>query len=268
MPNLKIGCLCVTKGDRAPVFGISFASYVSQHSRQKATMLTVGTKGINWQPYVDVIKRVNYFDGVVGALVDKEVAFLTPKQPDLTVCQCIDLGCAELFVNHKCDLVTFWDDDDWAPSERVKMLSNLHDINGIWTAGYSKGWFCNLRTLRAEHIDCVDWGLWGGSITFNRRTWEDLGGFAHRPLIAYDRSFVTDCLIKSGKVFILKGACPPVAFSHGKNVATWCKGKVEPFEEKLKKWMSAVCFVEVKLGQQFLIDRRIFPAPGVEDEDY
>jgi hypothetical protein len=264
---MKIGCCCVTE-DRAPIFGIALSSFLTQDHKDKVLMVVLKSE--------DVPKAVHAYETEVLRLADSDaqILFLPGQgQKDMTVPERIDLGAEYLF-NMGCDLVTIWDDDDWSPVDRLATTADCYktivDLSGAGkrlVLGYNQGWFVNLRTLQGEVIRLSgnqENPLWGSSLTFNRMTWEKLK-FGDREMPGYDRSFVQDC-IRKGAYAVLgcerrdKEWIRPVAFSHGRNVATWLKSCGEPMLDRLKRWMPQMCLDEVLRCQQLMIDTRTYPS--------
>lgn len=50
-----------------------------------------------------------------------------------------------------------------------------------------------------------------------------------------------------------------MAFSHGKNVATWLKSKGSPMEGLMRGWVPELVMLEIKRCQKLMIDTRTFP---------
>jgi hypothetical protein len=242
--RMRVGCVCVTEG-RAPIFGIALSSFFVQ--RGDVVLAVIIRNPMEEESYrrvyrgmskeTDQIVWIEAFDGDVPARLDH--------------------GCDLLFNKFKCDIVTMWDDDDYAPPDRMDITREAFQKD-IWFTGYNQGYFVNLRTLHGQRIK-TPWGYWGGSITLTRDAW-DANKFNKFTMPGYDRCFA-DLIPDDKKGAPLKSEQLPVAFSHGKNVTTWLKGKGEPMEEKLEKWMPSLVFDEVKRVQKFLIDRRVYP-PG------
>lgn len=245
MSELKIGCICVTE-NRSKLIKIALLNYKNQNYENK--LLLVGIKPGDYFKYLRIVKSVS------PILLNFVMSFRGRKK---NVTERIDELCLEAFDAY-CDVVTFFDDDDWFPYDRLKLTAEIfdkYDINVPLIASYNDGWFCNLRTLRAEHIECKNWPLWGGCLAFNRAAYELVGGFSQFGCPGYDRGFMA----RVPNIEIINSKIKPVAFSHGKNVATWLKDKGEPFEDFLIENMKQDEFANIKEIQSFLIERRIFP---------
>jgi len=262
---MRIGCLMVTE-KRAPVAGISFASFAAQTWIDKV-LLVVAPSERSLDGYLEVRERTGVYP--LDHILLPNGNFITRKAA----------GCDHLFRALGCDMVTIWDDDDYSPPERLATLAEATEswMSSTPTVGcysYNAGWFCNLRTLRAEWFDAQAAGhLWGGTLAFNESAFNAFDRFNGAPNTGYDRwlqkrlierGYCIGC-IQTGPHVPLDDqglpvtASPPVAFSHGKNVATWLKSPGEDLECYLQTTMPPAVFAEVKLAQQFLIDRRVFP---------
>jgi hypothetical protein len=246
---MKVGCICVTE-KRAPVFGIALASFMSQSHRDR--VLIVSIRGSGAKHYRDVRDRLQ--------ASGEPIKFLNDAAGQ-TVPETIDEAVSVAFYEQKCDLVTMWDDDDYRPRSSVsRFVEALNWSKTPMVASYTGGFFVNLRTLDGQLVEPDH--LWGGCLTFNKPAWELAGGFTGKPFPGYDRAFV-EVMGSRAKVghlmhrFALNTT--PIAFSHGRNVATWVKGETHPMEKYLERWMPGRVFAEVKRAQGFLIKRRIFP---------
>lgn len=272
---IKIACLCVTE-DRAPIWPIALTSYLEQTGRelQGAGSFSPWLNCDSARTDPDV-----YYQAVshLGPLLDNRHAGAPWRTGRPWQVIRLSLGGDPLpfrlarlindaFYGEGADLVTVWDDDDYSPPDRLHLtaqaVADLDPRRSI-VGGYNKGRFVNLVTLQGEEVDCP-WGLWGASLTFNRVAYEAAGGFSDRVSPGYDRSFVADLMERQGQnvqrfVLDVPPERRPMAFSHGKNIATWLKTRGEPMEARLKAWMPSSVFQAVKAGQGFLVERRVVP---------
>lgn len=305
--NPRIGCLCVTD-DRAPVFGIALASFLTQ-DYDNAELLVLTPSPL--PPYCDVIDRVmgtkrgynEAFDKCLAAYVQwdhkgRAVRICRTGSPHVT--ENLDYGCKLMFEDsgmkdadgkplfrEHCDIVTMWDDDDWSPPGRLFSTAQCSATNFALAcgytmptqqevdsyrllAGYNGGWFCNLKTLQGHEVllNPETNPIWGGSLAFSKTTWRWLGGFRDRPFPGYDRSFVNDFKAKGVWIHAISPDCRngpigrgPIAFAHGKNVATWPKEPCVDMTEALSKELPHLVALEVSLASEFLKERRVH-VPG------
>lgn len=191
----KVGCLCISAG-RSVLLPIALRSYEAQTYSNKMLLIEYGV-------------------------------------PRDKLTEAIDNGCRSLFFDRGCTYVAIWDDDDYSPPDRlhrsVDALHEWHSPQMPALVSYQAGWFCNLETLRAERIDVAPNGhLWGGAMTFNEAAWVVMGYFGGKPVPGYDRvlqSAVRECgrgsLTVTLSVAADGGASLPVAFCHGRNMATF-----------------------------------------------
>lgn len=189
MPGHKVGCLCVCE-PRIPLLPIALESFAAQTYKNRTMLI---------KPYVAR-------DAVLEAL---------------------DAGCAQLFDGEGCDYVAMWDDDDYHPPRQLELaVKRLRNTTMAAVAGYTAGWYVNIKTMMSEFLDCEPLGhLWGASLVFNAPAWESLGDpageepgcFRRQQFPGYDKalqSAATRFHIVAHKTQL------PVAFVHGKNVAT------------------------------------------------
>jgi len=246
---MKIGCLMVTEG-RAAVAGIGISSFSCQRLTPKLeAVLLVQDNHSDLTGYGSVIDRVEHVAEVIYHSVD------FPTGPEYISAQ-IDVGCKELFETRGCDMVAFWDDDDYSPPERLALTAAGSNLP---VCGYTAGWFVNLRTLRGEFVNASEWGLWGGSIAFTKAAWQNVP-FTGLPCRSYDREFVARCNMIHTFRSEPDGRDLPIAFSHGKNITTWLKTKgVNMLQNNIFEKLPELVYREVRLAQRFLIERRVFP---------
>jgi len=261
----RIACVCLTE-ERAPIWPIALTSYLTQIEGSFSTRLFCDTGHTRWQEYVHAAWAWDSTRALAEARlwVSRDYDVMQLSLGDALTFRIERLVCHAFAEG--ADLVTIWDDDDYAPPDRLQRIATaVADLDPAQPilGGYNTGWFVNLVTLQGEPIDCP-WGFWGGSLTFNKVAWEAAGGFRDRIVPGYDRSFVSDLLERRGQSvqrFVLEAPAEsqPVAFSHGKNIATWLKTRGEPMATRLQAWMPPVVFEAVKAGQAFLIERRVVP---------
>lgn len=248
--TLHIACLCVTE-NRLPIFGIALESFLKQR-------LPVG---VHATLYVCADARSRYDCVIEG----RE----TPPNLDVRVWERWYATAAGVPREYDAitdavdaEILTVWDDDDFAPADRLAKTVIALEADALAgraaVTSYAAGWFCNLRTLRAQYVDCRSWSYWGGCLAWTRgaaqrQSWRGL------PCPGYDRWFVKKL---GGDAFRPPLTEPlPVAFSHGKNLTTWLTTTGEQWDDdRLFDRIGdfAVCR-EVRRAQQFLIDRRVFP---------
>jgi hypothetical protein len=248
---MKIACVMVTE-NRAPIWGIGLASFLSQyHSDRHLVVVLPAEEEAAYRCAAAGFGGHPYMDRVVHLCIKDEA----------TVPQKLDIGCKAAW-DFGADLVAIMDDDDWSPPDRLD-----HTAVQAWDqqptyASYTRGWFVNLRTLRGELVRTTPHHLWGGTLTFNQAAWECVGGFSDKPFPGQDRAFMRrlsdmphslEYHLRSGR------GAEPVAFSHGKNVATWLKSRGTQMEGVFKKWMPELVLVEIKRCQQLMIDTRTYP---------
>ncbi len=58
------------------------------------------------------------------------------------------LGCESLFINKKCDLVVFWEDDDWYAPNYLEKVFNTWKINKPDVIGFGKTIYYHLFTKK------------------------------------------------------------------------------------------------------------------------
>jgi hypothetical protein len=249
---MKIACVMTTE-DRAPIWGIGLASFLSQWHADRHLLVVlpaeqekayqVAVSGLEAYPFMD---RVHY---LIPDAVD-------PLGNERGVPQRLDMGCKAAW-DFGADLVAIQDDDDWNPPDwLVQANEQMWDKPAY--ASYMQGWFVNLRTLRGELIKTFPHHLWGGTLTFNKAAWECAGGFYDKPMPGYDRAFQSK--LREGRQHCLRGGRgEPVAFSHAKNVSTWLKSKGTPMEGVFKLWMPELVLNEVERCQQLMVDTRTYP---------
>lgn len=261
--QLKIGCLMVTEG-RTAISDIAIESYKAQIDCNEIDGTRVQAKLVIVCPE-DELDHYQVRLGTKAAIVACSVYRSVQQRIDLAANVAFGLGC---------QLCTMWDDDDYAPPNRLLTLAirylgtdnvdkHLHK-SGPWVYGESSGYFVNLRTLRGERRTADVGYVWGGTLSFNNAAHHAAGGFTPHPFPGQDKAFVDAVLRKDGVVLLGDERPPrerPVAFSHKKNVATWLQSIGTPMEDELNEWMPRGVFDAVKRGQQFLIERRIYP-PG------
>jgi len=262
---IKIACVCVTQAKRAPVFGISAASFASQDYPRKLLIMSLpdadGLVG-----HVESLQRV-WLDSEDH--YSEQTIFVAGDDGVETVPGRLD-HCCQLAWDLDCHLVTIWDDDDIKPHNWLDML--LHSVpreavqsigSHACVAGVTQGWFVNLRTLNGVFIQLPH--FWGGSLTFNKQAWESAGGFHGRPMPGYDRSFV-EALCESGQLVsrtmldIARDAAGHVAFVHGDNVATKLHAPGEMLHARIHDWYGSRVWNEIARTQEWMVKRRIFPA--------
>jgi hypothetical protein len=246
---MKIGCIMVTEG-RAPIWGIALQSFLSQRHEDKELLVDIGES--KFEDYLEYVPSRQIPMGVIMYNTNKGA----------TVPWRIDVG-ARLLFESGCDVVTMWDDDDYSPPDRLSLVAKQQsdfEESRPFVASYGCGWFCNLRTLHGEFISTMPDHLWGGCLAFNKVAWTTAGGFYDFSMPGYDREFVAALKARSDfSRWVFSPAQPPVAFSHGKNVATWIKSRGEYLGDKFKDWMPAEVEREVQRARCFLIEKRVFP---------
>lgn len=258
----RIGCLCVTE-DRAAVFGIALASWLTQDTPEAPSLL-VSLAGTQIGAYADVARRLHCIRRVHWVNRYREVLLR------------LDRGASELLWrgDPRRNLVTMWDDDDWSPPDRLRLLADAYadaDHDAPWVASYTRGHFVNLRTLygHAVELDAAsDNPFWGGGLTFNQAAYRAASAstsadvFASMKFPGYDREFVRRLRsIPTCQMVSIPSANnnSPVAFSHGKNVATWLQHKGSDMREQLQEWLPKLVWDEVLRSSEFLHERRVFP---------
>lgn len=254
---MKIGCLVVTER-RWPILPIAAASFATQTYADRVLLVLDSTP----EPDVQALSELAL---LADPLVYNRSALTGPD----TVPTRIDEGCGYLFYKLGCDAVAIWDDDDWAPPERLRLSAEALGA-GAQVCSYDRGYFVNLRSFRGHSV-VPAWGSWGGGLCFTREAWEDAGGFEERPMPGYDRSFVAPFLraevVPDGhsvsthrrRFRTLPTTQPPVAFSHGKNVATFLVERGEDMSGWLQRELPAAVLEAVLKARQYLIERRVFP---------
>ncbi|MBU2634813.1 MAG: hypothetical protein KJ674_06265 [Nanoarchaeota archaeon] len=240
-----ITCICISEG-RPQLFPIAYQSWLDQGDYRKLrAMLVLIVPDTEHDAYWEATGG----RGAVG--LAREEGQSVPNEIDYMVRMSIN------------NYFMTWDDDDWSPPDRIARTAAALKETGKEpvVVSYNKGFFVNLRSLNGHLVECDPWPLWGGCLAWNRAAWDLAGGFHNRTCPGYDRSFVEDVQARGGKVVTLEGGegTLPVAFSHGKNVATFLRHQGRPMEGDLRKWMSAESFAAVKRAQAWLIERRIFP---------
>lgn len=259
MPHgLHVGCLCVTE-KRAPIFGIALASYLSQDHPDRDLLVVLPRDASHDErgAYAAEAARVI---GPDAPRTDVQFTF-RGRSGRAGVTERIDEGCKTLF-GAGCDLVAVWDDDDlklpaWCSVLALAVPPEYNDKTAV-LCGSTQGWFCNLRTLNAEFLQVPH--FWGGSLAFNKISWEVAGGFVRRKMPGYDRSFVAD--VPAGikcEMDVARSEGGHIAFSHNKNVATWLRSPGESIEARLPTWYPAEVVFEVRRAQQVMVDTRTFP---------
>lgn len=251
---MKVACLMISES-RAQIWGIGLSSFLTQWHADKHLIVVL--------PAGEMFK---YVAAAAASGLDKQpwwqhVLFV---ENDGNTRERLDVACSLAFYNLRADLVAIFDDDDWAPPDRLERTVN---INIPWDSripsycSYTQGWFVNLRTLYGEFIETVPNHLWGGCLTFNEAGWNAAGRWSDKPEPGKDRAFM-DALKSTQECREHRLSVPgrdPVAFSHGKNMSTWLKKKGTPMGGVLKLWMPQLVLSEVLRCQQLMIDTRTFP---------
>lgn len=250
---MKIACVMVTE-KRAQIWGIGLASFLTQWHADKHLIVVL--------PPDDVPR---YRAAAMASQLDKHacwgnVVFIDSYESTQSR---LDIGCVSAFCNLKANLVAIFDDDDWAPPDRLVKTNDIHWDSYIPSYGsYARGWFVNLRTLYGEFVETLPAHLWGGCLTFNQAGYDRAGGWADKPQPGKDRVFM-DVLRNTAEHREHRlpghGQGDPIAFSHGKNLSTWLKKKGTPMAGVLKMEMPLLVFSEVLRCQQLMIDTRTFP---------
>lgn len=262
---MRIGCLCITE-NRAPIIGIALASY------RVASKTLRDNHGTSCDSVL-LVQDASAGDATRNVLLHCHVPTVyqnTYGGPRVDVATRVERGCRVLFDHYGCDYVTMWDDDDYAPHDRLAAIYNSvvnTEKPGNDVYAYTRGWFVNLRTLHGEWIT-AEYG-WGGSLTFSRNTALACGGFVGRNFPGYDREFTKECQAHGGRLLdlarcsTLAAAIPllvdPVAFSHGKNCATWLNSSGQDVAFMLETRLPDEVWQAVKSAQKFLVDHRVFP---------
>jgi len=252
---MKIVCLMITES-RAPIWGIGLSSFLTQWHADKhlVVVLPFGQKD-------DYIAAATA-SGLTQHACWQNVQFVV--QAGNTRLR-LDAGCGFAFHYLKADLVAIFDDDDWAPPDRLVKTNDINWNSSIPSyCSYTRGWFVNLRTLYGEYIETFPEHLWGGCLTFNKAGLEAADGWAGKPQPGKDRAFM-EAIKASGRyreyrlIQITGGRGDPVAFSHGKNLSTWLRKKGTPMGGLMKLWMPLLVWSEVLRCQQLMVDTRTFP---------
>jgi len=239
--------------NRAPIWGIGLTSFLTQaYSNRHLMVLLPPSQEAAYRSAAAKFDDHRAAGRVLYVCVNDR----------LTVPERLDLGCQMAF-DSGAGLVTVWDDDDWSPDDRLSRTANVPwDDSLPCYCSYAAGWFVNLRTLMGEYIETLPAHLWGGTLTFNNAAWARAKGFAKNPMPGYDRAF-QDALkaapeSKQHRIHC-GGRGDPIAFSHGKNVATWLKNPGTPMKDYMEVLMPPMVLSEVLRCQQLMIDTRTFP---------
>jgi len=230
MAEPKVGCLCVS-APRMPLLPIAMESFAAQTYENRELLVL---------PY-------------------------TPRDK---VLEKLDLGCEFLFGAVGCDYVAMWDDDDYHPPRALEFAVEV--LGRTWpsvgagvgiVAGYTAGWYVNVKTLRAEYVDCEPLGhLWGASLVFDEWAWDDFD-FMDQAFPGYDKA-LQEHAGDVRPIAALKTELP-VAFVHGKNVATHMSGP-GAFTEGWRGSMSERVEQAVWTAHRFFNDNDIHvPCPEV-----
>lgn len=273
---MKIGCLTVTE-DRAPIWGISLASYLTQSHPD--TLLYVFAHPIG-----------DYVNGALVRLTDAtptgnlasvlvSASATTPKRVQVNtrfesergvnvVCRVLD-ECVRLLFDRGCDLVAIFDDDDWSPPDRLAgaareaaaLARHVGALDKVpLVVSYSRGHMVNLRSFEGVELKLPH--LWGSTLTFNKQAWLLADGFAPGPWPGQDKAFLTRAERRGAKLVALPGA--PINFCHNKNVASFAVGAgLMPLRERIAA-LPPMVRREVEAAQAFLIERNVWP-PGTGD---
>jgi len=254
---MKITCVMVTE-KRAPIWGIALASFFTQRHRVKQLIVVLPN---------DEVKSYQLF---ATAFVDnpgmKDVIYMALEPSVYTVPERLDAGISAAF-KLDADAVAIWDDDDFSPVDRLtKTFEALRQCDDLIPgyASYTAGWFVNLRTLYGEYIETLPHYLWGGTLAFNEAAWHRAGRFSEKPMPGYDRAFQAALkeAPESKEYRLVRGRGDPVAFSHGKNVATWLKSRGSPMKRFLRGVVPNVpdlVRTEVLRCQQLMVSTRTHP---------
>lgn len=248
---MKIACVMVTEA-RSPIWGIGLSSFLTQ-THLNSNLLVVLPPGQK-QQYIAAAEASK----LTAHPHWKHVEFVeaTGNQRER-----LDEGCRVAFYQQWADLVAIFDDDDWAPEDRLTKTDDIRWDSSIASyCSYTHGWFVNLRTLQGELIDTLPAHLWGGCLTFNKIGFERADGFANKPQPGKDRAFMAALKgLSIHREHRLRCKDAPVAFSHGKNIATWLKKKGVPMGGTLKTMLPPIVLNEVVRCQQLMFDTRTFP---------
>lgn len=259
---MKVKCLMVTE-DRAPVFGVSYASLLEQTDWADTLYMAAPRSQMGeyqearrrrdprWiAPRCAVLEKLFSVPESIHILANNAFEWLQPDQLDLqTIC-------------------LMWDDDDIAPTDRIQrtkqVISAFHPHPVI--TSYTAGWFVNARTLHGYKLDLMgekEYGrqrLWGGCLAWNHAAWKGSPGFWGAPFPGQDRHFASYAGEDTRIVPIpAEDHELPIALCHTKNVASMYQERGDPMEKKLEEWLPPRVFAEVKGFQKFCVDNRVFP---------
>lgn len=249
-PTTRIGCLCVTE-NRAPVLPIALTSFAAQTHENKELLIVEGGSGPAVLRVVD--KCVPRLAGQIDLLIRHS-----------TVQQRLELGTATLF-SRGCDVVTMWDDDDYSPPDRLERTA-IVIAAGAEVVSYEEGYFCSLRTFEGHKLNVSPF-LWGGTLTFTNSAWHYGGGFLNKSCPGYDRELAAAAtgihegvqLSPSGngcQLGVLRGGELPIAFVHGKNIATHL---IEPCTPLDLSGLPSAVKDALRDASAFLVAHRVFP---------
>jgi len=281
---MKIGCITISE-QRSSIWGISLASFITQTYENAVLHAYVD----NVNAYAGVLDRLTGFGkasdnvsvvgmGITGKRDRMRAVMIHTRAPALLgadgVPTSLDVGIRSLF-EEDCDIVTIWDDDDFAPIDRLQRTASEFKrfTAGIGAldkmpivASYRSGWMINLRTFEGRFLQLDH--FWGGCLAFNKQAWLIADGFAPGSNPGYDRSFVTRLHRRSavGSLDLTQDRVNlPIAFCHDKNVASFCVGDdVFDCAEQTRAVLPPLVRREVLAAKQLMMDKRVFP-PGTGD---
>lgn len=253
---MKFAAVCITEG-RPDIFGLAIASFFTQHlDPGDQAVLYVEVAGDRFADYEATVQR---FAGFLG--MPQRRIYLTAGSQSGRNSVPGRFGrafrlCSDAFHS---DVFLMWDDDDWAPPERLLLTKAALSTPGTHVCGYDRGHFCNLRTQRGYFIES-NWGFWGGSLAFDRRA-----------LAACDFESYKNPGYDQEAVRAIRDACPqpcgevirvgpyPIAFCHGLNVATLLADPGVSLIEHLQTTLPLLVWDEVERLRRICVERRIFP---------
>jgi hypothetical protein len=255
MSRVKIVCLCVTE-NRADCFPIALASWLEQELPDEyGAQLLVLDRSAGPRT-LDAVQSVTSIHDAHLNNIHYINTYRAGRAYGLTVAQRLTWGARFAFDDLDADLVTMWDDDDWSPPDRLRQTAELFVEYGgrCCFIGYREGFFVNARTWQGEQ-KVLD-HFWGSSLTFSRGL--DLDLLANGPWPGYDRAFVAGHPTVPQHE-LLAPEVRPIAFSHGRNVATFLAGPGFAMEPRLRKWLGPKSLAAASDFREFLIKHRVYP---------
>lgn len=255
---MKFAAVCVTEG-RPDLYALALASFFTQHlDVGDQAVLYTEVAGNRFKDYEDTLVR---FAGFIGTAQRRVVLTAGGRSGPEAVPERFQRAfrlCSDAFHS---DAFLMWDDDDWQPCERLLLTKEALSRPGTHICGYQKGFFVNIRTLRGEPVEISPDYYWGGSLGFDRRALAaaDFSAFKNP---GYDGEFTQAVKAHCGPQpcgEVLDQAPWPVAFSHGKNIATFLASPGDDMTAHLKRELPHLVWCEVERLQQLCIEKRIYP---------